>query len=204
MPGGVPLRWLGYAVVTLIGAIVVSSQSPTVALLAAAAAGAAGLAWGGRSGAVAATLGALLLVPLAGWIIGSLDWPLRLVVLPALAATLATQATPDGRAAHCYLAAWLRVRLDGGRRSAGRSLPLAGARRRSRGRLWVASDQRAPELRRARLRGPAMVNFRNAVLVRRRWRRRTVRTLSRVRRQRGWAALSSIELDEGERVELRP
>ena len=204
MPGGVPLRWLGYALATLLALIVLSSLSGGLLALAAVAAALAGLAWGGRTGALIAAAAALVALPVFGWIVGSLDWPLRLVILPALVATLATQATPDGRAAHRYAAAWVRVRLDGGRRSLGRPLPAAGAASRARMEVWVAADERAPRLRRARLRGPALVRFRQSVLARRRWRRRVVRPLGGVRRSGGWAALRSVEVEAGEVVELRP
>lgn len=205
VPGGVPLRWLGYAVATLLAVILVSSQSATVALLAAAAAGLAGLVWGGRIGAAVAAAGALVAVPIAGWFLGALDWPLRLVILPALVATLATQATPDGRAAHRYTAAWLRVRLDGGRRSLGRPLPAGGANRFAGFRVWVATDERSPRVRRARVRGPALVRFREPVLARRGRRGRSVvRPLGGVRRSRRWAAIDSVELAAGQQLEVRP
>jgi Transposase DDE domain len=56
VPGGVPLRWLGWATGTLLAALVLSSGSATVALLAAAGAGLAGFTLGGwSSAALAAT-----------------------------------------------------------------------------------------------------------------------------------------------------
>jgi hypothetical protein len=205
VPGGVPLRWLGYAVATLLAVILVSSRSATVALLAAAAAGLAGFVWGGRIGAVVAAAGAMVAVPMSGWFVAALDWPLRLVILPALVATLATQATPDGRAAHRYAAAWLRVRLDGGRRSLGRPLPPAGTNRFAGFGVWVGSDERSPHLGRARVHGPVLARFREPVLARRRRRgRRVVRPLGSVRRPRRWAPIDSLDLASGERVELRP
>lgn len=205
VPGGVPLRWLGYALATLLAVILVSSRSGTVAVLAAVVAGLAGLVWGGRLGAAVAAAAALVAVPVCGWLIGSLDWPLRLVIVPALVATLATQATPDGRSAHRYAASWLRVRLDAGRRSLGRPLPPAGAARVLRWGLWVAPDEHSPALRRSRVRGPAVVRLRDQLLVRRRRSRSVARRIGSVRwRQRRWTPVRSLELAEGERVEVRP
>lgn len=105
IPGGVPLRWLGNAVATLLTILVLSSGSVTVAALAAAAAGLWGLMSGGRDAALAAAACCVVAVPVVGGLLGLLDWPLRLLVLPGLVATLGTQATPDGRLAHRYAAA---------------------------------------------------------------------------------------------------
>lgn len=206
VPGGVPLRWLGWASGTLLCVLVLSSGSATVAVLAAAAAGLAGLAVGGRAGALAAGMLAFVSVPVAGFWLGLLDWPLRYLVLPGLVATLATQATPDGRRADRFAWSWLALRLAPRRRSLGRSLPLVGRRDRPQARLWVAPDERSPRLRRARLRGPAHVRFGAQVAVRRRrWpRRRTwVRPLGQRLRGRP-AIVDSLELGPGELAELRP
>ena len=60
------------------------------------------------SAAVACTAGGLAL---AGVLLRLVDWPLRLVVLPAVVATALTQLAPDGRAAHRFAASWLRAQL---------------------------------------------------------------------------------------------
>jgi hypothetical protein len=206
VPGGVPLRWLGWATGALLCVLVLSSGSAAVAVLAAAGAGLVGLAVGGRAGALAAGALAFVAVPVLGFWLSLLDWPLRYLVLPGLVATLATQATPDGRRADRFAWSWLALRLAPRRRSLGRALPLSGRRQRPQARLWVAPDERSPRLRRARLRGPARVRFRAAMAVRHRaWpRRRTwVRPLDRRRRGR-CAIVDSLELGPGELAELRP
>jgi hypothetical protein len=206
VPGGVPLRWLGWATGTLLCVLILSSGSAAVALVAAAAAGFAGLAVGGRAGALAAGALAFVGVPVLGFWLRLLEWPLRYLVLPALVATLATQAAPDGRRADRFAWSWLALRLAPRRRSLGRALPLAGRRQRPEASLWVAPDERSPRLRRARLRGPARVRFAMQVAVRhRRWpRRRTwVRPLGGPQRGR-CATVDSLELAPGGLAELRP
>ncbi len=206
VPGGVPLRWLGYAVATLLAIIVISARSPGLTALVVAAVGLAGLAAGGRlAGALAATA-ALAAVTVLGVVLGVLDWPLRLLILPGLAATLATQATPDGRPAHRFVASWLGVRVRG-RRSLGRPLAAPGARLLIRGQAWVSPDQHAPALRHARVHGPATVRFGDPMAVRaRRWpgRGRLARPVAQRRRGKRNVAVDSVELAPGERLELRP
>jgi hypothetical protein len=63
VPGGVPLRWLGWAAGTLLAVVALSARSATVAAAVAAGAALAGLVAGGRGGALAAAAGALLAVP---------------------------------------------------------------------------------------------------------------------------------------------
>jgi hypothetical protein len=206
VPGGVPLRWLGWATATLLVVLVVSSGSATVAALAAAAASLAGFVAGGRAGAVAAAAGAFVAVPVAGFGLRLLDWPLRYLVVPGLVATLATQATPDGRRAERFAWSWLSLRLAARRRSLGRALPLAGRAYAFGGALWVAPDERSPRLRRARVRGPAVVSLAEPARVARgRWRRRrlVVRPLRRRRGRRG-VVVDSLELAERELAEVRP
>ena len=206
IPGGVPLRWLAFAAGTLLAVLALAARSQTVALLAAGGAGLAGLSAGGRMGALAAGAAALVAVPLSGWALAQLDWPLRLVVLPALVATLATQATPDGRRADSYARSWLALRLAPRRRSLGRALPLAGRRHLLSGDLWVAPDERCRTLRRGRVRGPAVATFASPLLVRRGWLRRrrlVARPLGRRRRRRRGAVVDSQELAAGEALEMR-
>ena len=131
VPGGVPLRWLGWAAGTLLAVLALAAGSGSVAALAAGGAALGGLVAGGRRLALAAAAAAFVAVPAFGFVLGALDWPLRLVVLPALVATLATQATPDGRRADRFAWSWLALRLAPRRRSLGRA--LAAKRRHPRG-----------------------------------------------------------------------
>jgi hypothetical protein len=204
IPGGVPLRWLAYATGTLVDLVALAAGSQTVALLAAAVAGLAALLAGGRATAVAAAAAALGAVTLGGWVVARLDWPLRLIVIPAAVATLATQATPDGRRAERFARSWLWLRLRPRRRSLGRALPAAGRCHIRAAELWVSPDQRSPEPRRVRVRGPATASFGAPLSVRRgRLRRRRLVARARVPRRRG-DVLESLELTDGEVVEVRP
>jgi len=206
VPGGVPLRWLGYAVATLLAVIVISARSPALTALLAIAAGLAALAAGGRLAGVIAAAAAYAAVTVLGVVIGGLDWPLRLLVAPGLAATLATQATPDGRPAHRFVGSWLLVRVRG-RRSLQRPLRPTGSRRAPGDRIWVAPDEHAPELSRARIHGPAAVRFRDPVLSSvRRWPRRgrIARPASHQRRGTRGTVIDSVELASGERLEIGP
>ena len=167
VPGGVPLRWLAYATGALLAVIALGSGSGAVALAVSAIAAVAGLRSGGPVAASLAAGAAFAATSLGGLALGLLDWPLRLLVIPAGVATLATQATPDGRRADRFALSWLRLRLAPRRVSLGRSLPAPGDRERPGGELWIAPDERSPRLRRGRLRGPALVFVSVPVALRR-------------------------------------
>ncbi len=206
VPGGVPLRWLGYAVATLLAVIVISARSPGLTALAAVVAALAGLAAGGRPAAILAAGGAVAAMTVLGVVLGSLDWPLRLLVVPGLAATLATQATPDGRPAHRFVASWLGVRVRG-RRSLGRPLRTSRTRWLVLAYAWVAPDQHVAQLRRGRVHGPAAVRFTVPMLIRaRRWpgRGQLARPVARCGRGSRDVVVDSVDLASGERLELRP
>jgi len=167
VPGGVPLRWLGYATAALLAVLAVGSASMTLAVVVAGAAGAAGLLAGGRVGALFAVAGAFAAFWIAGLVLGLLDWPLRLVVVPVAVATLATQATPDGRRADRFALSWLALRLAPRRRSLGRGLPPVGRPQLSDGDVRIAADEHGPCLRRGRVRGPATAAFAAEARIRR-------------------------------------
>jgi hypothetical protein len=203
VPGGVPLRWLGWAAGTLAAVAALASGSPLVPVGAAAAAGAGGLAITDRTAGLLAAAAALAGTWLAGVGLGLLGWPLRLVVVPAAVATLATQATPDGRRAERFAASWLVLRLAPRRRSLGRALP-ADARRALGGEVWVAPDARGPRLRRARIGGPAVVCLAAPLAVRRgRLRRRRLMASPPGRRTPAHLLASRVALAEGESLEVR-
>jgi hypothetical protein len=166
VPGGVPLRWLGWFAGSLVAALALGSGSLIVPAVAAAAAGAGGLAIADRTAgllaAAAATAGTLAV----GVVLGALDWPIRLVVVPIAVATAATQATPDGRRPERFAISWLGLRLAPTRRSLGRALPPVGTRRALDTRLWIAHDASGLRLRHARITGPGAVHFTSPVVVR--------------------------------------
>jgi len=206
VPGGIPLRWLGYATAALVAVLAISSESPTVAILLALAAGAAGLLVGGRVGGLAAGGSAFGAFWIAGFLLGLLDWPLRLVVMPVAVATLATQATPDGRHADRFALSWLALRLAPRRRSLGRALPPVGIAQLRHGEVWVAPDEHFPELRRCRIRGAATVAFARALRVRRGGlrQRRLIARPARGRPRRGELETRRIAVGAGELLEVRP
>jgi hypothetical protein len=206
VPGGVPLRWLAYASAALLAVVAISSGSAAVALALAGVAGLAGAMAGGRVGGAVAAAGALAATWIGGLALGLLDWPLRLVVIPVAVATLATQATPDGRRADRFALSWLAAHLAPLRRSLGRQMPATGRAHPLGGELWVAPDERSPCLRRGRVRGPAIVFFSPAVPVRgsgRRRRRQVVQAPGR-RARRGDVSARRLALGEGEVLEVRP
>lgn len=205
VPGGVPLRWLAYATAALLVVVGLGSGSAVLALAIAAVAGLAGASAGGRVGGAMAALGALAASWIGGLALGLLDWPLRLVVIPAAVATLATQATPDGRRADRFALSWLALHLAPLRRSLGRTLPALGRAHLLGGELWVAPDERSPRLRRGRVRGPALVFFSVPVAVRDSGRRgrRQAQAPGR-RRGEGDASARRLALGDGEVLEVRP
>ena len=206
VPGGVSLRWLAYAASALGAVLGLSSGSPAFLALLALGAGLWGAALGGRAVAVAAGAGALAAAWLAGLALGLVDWPLRLVVLPFALATLATQATPDGRGADRFALSWLALRLVPGRRSLGRALAPAGVALLGGRTLWVAPDEHSPRLRPARVRGAGTVSFADGVLVRRSG-RRGERLLARAaegrRARRGERPATRLAIGAGETLEVR-
>jgi hypothetical protein len=207
VPGGVPLRWLAYAMLALLAVLAISSESGALAAVVALAASLAGSVIGGRAGALAAGLAAFAAFWIAGFLLGLLDWPLRLVVVPVAVATLATQATPDGRRADRFALSWLALRLAPRRRSLGRGMPPRGVPRLHTAALWVAPDEHGPRLRRARLRGPSVAAFAAEVRVGRggfRPRRLIARPARRRRSRRGELTTERLVVGQGELLEVRP
>jgi hypothetical protein len=205
VPGGVSLRWLAYAAGALVATLALSSGSAAVMATLTICAALVGLALGGRAEAGVAAITALALAWALGLVLGALDWPLRLVVVPVAVATLATQATPDGRRADRFAASWLALRLAPRRRSLGRATPLPGIRQGAEAELWVAPDQHSPLLRRARIRGAAVVRFAVPIGVSRVGLGRG-HLVARPDRGRGRAEPGSarLALGDGELLEVRP
>jgi hypothetical protein len=206
VPGGVPLRWLGYAGAALLAVLALGAGSLTIYMGLAAGAAIAGAAVGGREGAAIAGVSALCGAWLAGHLLGLLDWPLRLVVLPVGVATLGTQATPDGRRADRFALSWLGLRLSPRRRSLGRTLPAEGTPRVEDVAIWVAPDEHSPRLRSGRVRGEGAIHFSAPIAARRsslRQGRVLVRAAGR-RRRKGEIATSRLAVSANEGVEVRP
>lgn len=202
VPGGVPLRWLGTAAIALVSSLLVAALSPVLILT--VGGGTGGWLW--RLGrrrlvvpGVAGIAGGLIVL---GLLLRSVDWPLRLIVLPAAVATALTQLSPDGRSAHRFLWSWLHAQIAG-RRLLGDPWPASGQRAEFRARVAVASDWYQPELQRAVLRGPGSVRFASPVMVCRSRRGRVVRRLDAQRYPRG-VMVDRLELRAGEQLRVRP
>ena len=116
VPGGVPLSWLGWASGALLVIVILSSRSTAFTVAAGGVAALAGASLRGWRGALLAGSAAAFAVQAAGVLLGWLDWPLRLLILPVLVATAAGQLSPDGRDAHRYLLSRVAVRLRPPRR----------------------------------------------------------------------------------------
>ena len=201
IPGGLPLRWLAGFSIALLGVLALSARSAPVIIVATAATGAWVARRGRRLALPAAGIAALVYV-LAGVLLGVLDWPLRLLMVPAVVATAATQLSSDGRAPHRFVRSWLDVRLSG-RRRLGQSLASRAERRERRWRVRVAHDAHGPVLHRARITGPAVLRLAAPARVCRRRRRWLVRPLDS-RARRGGVMLDALEVAAGEHAEIRP
>ena len=85
-------------------------------------------------------------------------------------------------------------------------MPPAGVAQRRDTALWVAPDEHAPRLRRARIRGEGTICFAGEVRVRRaglRQRRLLARAAS-TRSRRGELTMSRLAVSAGEDLEVRP
>jgi hypothetical protein len=201
IPGGVPLRWLAYAVAIVVVALVLAGLHPAViaaggwmAYLSAARLGRR------REGLVLALVTAAVLT-VAGVVVALVDWPLRLVVLPAVGATVLTQIAPDGRSVRRHLLSLARVHVAG-RRRLGVALPAAGRPRRLEMQVAVAADQHRPVLGRSRIGGPCRLVFAEPVLVRRGRRGIRLVPVAGERRRRG-VMVDTLNLTASECVEVR-
>lgn len=203
IPGGLPLRWLAATTIALLAGLVLAALSVSV-IIAAGTAAAWSMLRPGRprlvAPAAAMTVAACLA---AGLALRLMDWPLRLVLVPAVLATVATQLAPDGRGAHRFAWSWLYARLAG-RRRLGDALPAPGDLRAREWVVRVAHDAHQPLLRRARIIGPARVRFSGPILAGRRRRGWLVRPVSSGAGRRGGLMLDRLELGDGERAEIRP
>jgi hypothetical protein len=206
VPGGVSLRWLGYAGAALLTMLALGTGSVLVYSAIAACAILAGAVLGGRESAALACAVAFVGSWLLGHALGALDWPIRLLVIPAGVAMVGTQATPDGRPAHRFAAAWLALRLSPRRRSLGRPLPAAGVPLIEAAEVRVSPDQHSPTLRRARVRGVGWLDFGMAVSARRSTLRRGRIGVTAPRgRERGDEVRTTrLLVTRGETVEVRP
>jgi hypothetical protein len=203
IPGGVPLRWLAYACTVLVAGLVIAGRHSVVIAAGATLAYVSAARLGRRRDGIRQAVGAAVGLTAAGFVVGAVDWPLRLVVLPAVAATALTQISPDGRSVHRHLLSLARVRIAG-RRRLGQALPAAGQPRRLVLRVAVAGDVHRPTLGRARITGPCRLTLADPVLiVRRRWRGVRLVPVACEARRAG-AMVDTLHVAAGEHVEVRP
>ncbi len=203
VPGGVPLEWLAWAFFALVAILVLGQRSIVLALVLGAVGALLGASAHGWTGALIAAVAGVVLTLLAGVLLDWLDWPLRLIIAPATVATLAGQASPDGRPAHRYLSSWVAFRLRASRHSLDKVLPPDGERRVWAPRVWVAPDEHSPVLHHGRVRGPARLVFGRPVVVTPSRGRFVARPAEGHRMRRGERRAEVIELGEGQVVEVR-
>jgi TcpE family len=203
VPGGVPLEWLAWAFCALVLILVLSQRSLMFAIVLGAVAGVVGASSHGVLGGVIAFVAGVGVTLAFGVLLGWLDWPLRLLIAPGVVATLAGQASPDGRRAHRYLTSWLALRLRASRHSLERVLPADRTVSEWAPRVWVAPDQHAPVLQHGRVRGPARLVFGRPVVVIPARRRFVVRPAEGHRMRHGERRAEVIELGDGQIVEVR-
>jgi len=197
VPGGVPLEWL-------VVVLVLSQRSILLAVVLAAIGGLLGVSSHGWAGLVLGVLAAFVASLLAGVVLDWLDWPLRLLIAPGMIATLAGQASPDGRPAHRYLTSWVALRTRAARRSLDGALPADGEGQVWAPQVWVAPDEHSPVLHHGRVTGPARLVFARPVVAIPGRGRLIVRRADGHRLRAGERLVEVIELGDGQVVEVRP
>ena len=204
VPGGVSLDWLAWAFMSLLLVLLVSGRSVAFTLVAAAIAGALAIEPLGvrRAGVVFAA--SVVGLQAAGVVLGWIDWPLRLLILPGFLATAACELSPDGRGAHKYLLSRLLVKLREGRRSLERPLAVDGEAVEWAPRVWVAPDSHSPVLTYGRVQGPAEVAFGQRVVLSRRRGRHIARPLHGHAPRHGEPTAEVVRLAAGQVLEIRP
>lgn len=204
VPGGVPLEWLGWAFASLVAILVLSQRSVLLALVLAALGGLLGASSHGWIGAVTVGVAGFVATLGAGVLLGWLDWPLRLLIAPGMIATLAGQASPDGRPAHRYVTSWLSLRARAARRSLDDAIPTDGEVQVWAPQVWVAPDEHSPLLHHGRVRGPARLVFARPIVAIPGRGRLVVRPSEGHRMRRGQRLAEVIELSDGQVAEIRP
>jgi hypothetical protein len=204
VPGGVPLAWVGWAFAAAVFVLILSQRSIVLALFAGALGGWAGATVKGWRAAAVFAVAGLLGMLLVGVVLGWLAWPLRLIVLPALSATLACHPASDGRPAHRYLISRVAVKLRPPRHSLGRSLEVESGVRLWAPQVWIAADHHGAVLNHGRVHGPARLTFSRRIVAIPVRGRLVVRPAEGHRLRPGQRLGSVIELSAGQVVEVRP
>ncbi len=203
VPGGVPLEWLCWAFASLVAVLVLSQRSIVLAAIVGCVLGLLAAASHGRGGAVIGGLAGFAGTLLVGVALGWLDWPLRLLVVPGMIATLAGQSSPDGRPTHRYLVSLAALRLRAARRSVDGAISPREQERLWAPWVWVAPDEHSPVLHHGRVRGPARLVFAHRVVAIPGRGRVIVRRAEGHRMRPGERCCEVIELGERQIVEVR-
>lgn len=143
-----------------------------------------------------AVIAMIVLNKILGPLVGLLSPPLRYVVVPLALAMVAARAEPDGRTALSFARSWLEARWQRGRRSACRRVPNEREAVRWRGKVRVRWDVDAPTLRRCRVQGPAVIEFRQPVETRNDYRANVIAC-------RGRGELSVVRLIQGRSARVK-
>lgn len=158
---------------------------------------------------IAAELAILFLtvLPVIGDALGVIGWQYKFFILPLAVAVLGTRVTPDGRPAHRYVASLVGYSLRRHRVAGAYAAPLEDEPGTFQADVWVTPDSHSADLRRARVKGPATVHFREQVVAdvrtgSRLQRRRRVRARDGRRAGKRQAVTDNVEVKAGETLEI--
>jgi hypothetical protein len=196
----VSFEWLAWAFAALVLVLVLSQRSIVFALVAGAIVAVLSAGAHGRQGMLRAGVAGFAVTLLAGEVLGWVAWPLRLVVLPAILATLVRHAAPDGRPVHRLLTGWVSARLREGDPARGRSGAAGGV---WAPQVWVAPDEGSPVLHYGRVQGPARLVFARPVVVVVGRGRLVIRPAYGHQLRSGEYVAEVVELQDGQVAEIR-
>lgn len=197
----VSFEWLAWAFAALVLVLVLSQRSIVLALVAGGIVAVLSAGAHGRQSMLRVGAAGFAVTLLAGEVLGWVAWPLRLVVLPALVATLARHASPDGRPTHQLLTRWVSARLREGDPT--REQPgVTGAVWAPQ--TWIAPDESSPVLHYGRVQGPARLVFAWPVVVTVGAGRLILRPAYGHQLRPGEYVAEVVELTDGQVAEIRP
>lgn len=211
IPGGIPLRFIGWLAVSLLLMLMLRSGAPLVMLLTIAVGGGIGRRRGGWGGAVVGAVIGWAAFTVSSFALSLLSAPIALVVIPFAIAMFSLTAQPDGREPHRYALSFIAWQLAPSRSDGHAGVAAVGETRSFRAsECYIAPDWRSPVLRAGTFNGAADLTFDRGARVRRRRRpfarRRPNRYLirppeSRLRRSQ---VVAGLTLEPGEQAEVRP
>lgn len=211
VPGGIPLRFIGWLLASVLAIAMLRSGSPIVLLLVVIVAGLIGKRRAGWPGAaIGAVLGWAGLTVVA-FALSLLAASIVFFVLPFGLAMFSLTAEPDGRPPHRFALSFLAWQMAPSRTDGQIGVAAIGETRSYRAsECYIAPDWRSPVLRAGTFKGEGEISFDRGARVRRRRllfaRRRSNRYVirppeSRLRRSR---VVANLTLEPGEEAEVRP